>query len=52
MQRSELAKAAAYNLAFAVTNIAGPNVLLKDKDSAYRFTVKRMGPHLPVGSEA
>lgn len=50
LQRSELAKAAAYNLAFALTSIAGPNVLLKDKDSPYRFTAKQMGPHLPVGS--
>ena len=28
--------------------MAGPNVLLKDKDSPYRFTAKQMGPHLPV----
>jgi hypothetical protein len=52
LQRSELAKAAAYNFAFAVTSIAGPNVLLKDKDSPYRFTAKQMGPHLPAGSDA
>jgi hypothetical protein len=50
IKRSELAKAAAYNLAFAVTSIAGPNVLLKDKDSPYRFTAKQMGPHLPDNS--
>jgi hypothetical protein len=52
LQRSELAKAAAYNFAFAVTSIAGPNVLLKDKDSPYRFTAKQMGPHMPAGSAA
>ena len=52
LKRSELAKAAAYNFAFAVTSIAGPNVLLKDKDSPYRFTSKQMGPHLPSGSAA
>ncbi|HEY2655630.1 MAG TPA: HXXEE domain-containing protein [Solirubrobacteraceae bacterium] len=50
LQRSELAKAAVYNFAFAVTSIAGPNVLLKDTDSPYRFTAKQMGPHLPRGS--
>jgi hypothetical protein len=50
IKRSELAKAAAYNLAFAVTSIAGPNVLLKNKDSPYRFTAKQMGPHLPSRS--
>jgi hypothetical protein len=52
LQRFELVKAAAYNFAFAVTSIAGPNVLLKDKDSPYRFAAKQMGPHLPVGSAA
>ena len=50
LKRSELAKAAVYNVAFAATSIAGPNVLLKDKDSPYRFTTKQMGPHLPSGS--
>ncbi|HKP20300.1 MAG TPA: HXXEE domain-containing protein [Thermoleophilaceae bacterium] len=45
LKRSELAKAAAYNFAFAVTSIAGPNLLLKQKDSPYRFTAKQMGPH-------
>jgi hypothetical protein len=52
LQRPELVKAAAYNLAFAITSIAGPNVLLKDKNSPYRFAAKQMGPHLPVGSAA
>jgi hypothetical protein len=40
----------ALNFAFAVTSIAGPNVLLKDKNSRYRFTAKQMGPHLPGSS--
>jgi hypothetical protein len=45
IERSDMAKAAAYNFAFAITSIAGPNLLLKRKDSPYRFTQKQMGPH-------
>ncbi len=47
LKRSDIAKAMALNMAFAVTSIAGPNIALKDKDSPYRFTAKQMGPHLP-----
>jgi hypothetical protein len=50
LKRSDLAKAMALNFAFAVTSIAGPNVLLKDKNSRYRFTAKQMGPRLPGSS--
>jgi hypothetical protein len=52
LKRSELAKAMALNVAFAITSIAGPNVLLKDKDSPYRFTAKQMGPHLPEARDS
>lgn len=52
IKRSDLAKAMVYNFAFALTSIAGPNVLLKNRDSPYRFTEKQMGPHLPGGSAA
>lgn len=52
IKRSELAKAMVYNFAFVLTSIAGPNVLLKNRDSPYRFTAKQMGPHLPNGSAA
>lgn len=45
IKRSELVKAAADNVAFAMTSIAGPNVLLKDKDSSYPFTLEQMGPY-------
>ena len=52
IKRSDLAKAAAYNFAFAVTSIAGPNLLLKDKDSPYRFTAKQVGPYkVTAGAE-
>ena len=51
VKRSDLAKAMAYNLAFALTSIAGPNILLKNKNSPHRFTAKQMGPHLPGGSD-
>ncbi|MGA9875543.1 MAG: HXXEE domain-containing protein [Solirubrobacteraceae bacterium] len=50
IKRSDLAKAMAYNFAFAISSIAGPNILLKNKNSPYRFTAKQMGPHLPSGS--
>ena len=50
IKRSELARAAAYNVGVALTGIAGPNVLLRDKNSPYRWAAKQMGPHLPVGS--
>ncbi len=52
IKRSDLAKAAVYNLAFAISSIAGPNILLKNKNSPYRFTAKQMGPHLPSGPAA
>lgn len=52
IKRSDLTKAMAYNFAFAISSIAGPNVLLKNKNSPYRFTAKQMGPHLPNGTVA
>jgi hypothetical protein len=52
IKRSDLAKAAAYNLAFAISSIAGPNILVKNKNSPYRFTAKQMGPHSPSGPAA
>jgi hypothetical protein len=52
LKRSDLGKAMALNVAFAITSIAGPNVLLKDKDSPYRFTTKQMGPHAGAARRA
>jgi hypothetical protein len=48
LQRADIARAMALNLAFAVTSIAGPNVLLKDEHSPYRFTAKQVGRHGPA----
>lgn len=43
IQRSEWVKAGLFNVAFAVTGVALPNVLLRDKDSPYAFTAKQVG---------
>lgn len=38
-------KAGLYTVAFAATSVAGPNFLLRDKNSPYRFTAKQVGRH-------
>jgi hypothetical protein len=38
-------RAVPYTIAFAVSSIAAPNVLLRDKNSPYRFTDKQVGRH-------
>jgi hypothetical protein len=45
IERSDLARAGAYTVAFAVSSIAAPNVLLSDKNSPHRFTPKQVGRH-------
>ena len=45
IERSDMAGAGGYTVAFAVSSIAAPNVLLSDKDSPYRFTAKQLGRH-------
>lgn len=43
IQRSDMARAGGYMIAFAVSSIAAPNVVLSDKNSPYRFTAKQLG---------
>ena len=43
IERCDMARAGAYTVAFAVSSIGGPNILLKDKNSPYRFTAKQVG---------
>jgi hypothetical protein len=38
-------RAVPYTIAFAASSIAAPNVLLRDKNSRYRFTAKQIGRH-------
>ena len=43
--RGELARAAAYTLAFAALGIGAPLRLLRDEESPYRFTKRQVGPY-------
>jgi hypothetical protein len=43
IERSDLGRAGAYMIAFAVSSIAAPNVVLSNKNSPYRFTAKQLG---------
>jgi hypothetical protein len=43
IERSELARAGVYMIAFAAGSIAAPNILLSNTNSPYRFTVKQLG---------
>ena len=43
--RGELARAAAYALAFAALGIGVPLRLLRDEESPYRFTKRQVGPY-------
>src|SRR5918998_2612828 len=45
LERGELARAAAYTLAFAALGIGAPLRLLRDEESPYRFTKRQMGPY-------
>jgi Protein of unknown function with HXXEE motif len=38
-------KARLYTVAFAISSVAAPNMLLRDKDSPYRFSAKQIGRH-------
>lgn len=38
-----MARAGGYMIAFAVSSITAPNVVLSDKNSPYRFTAKQLG---------
>jgi len=45
IESADLRKAGPYTIAFAAGSIAAPNVLLRDKNSPYRFTPKQVGRH-------
>ena len=45
IERADMARAGAYMVAFAVSSIGAPNILLRDKNSPYRFTAKQVGRH-------
>jgi hypothetical protein len=45
IKAADLRKAGPYTIAFAASSIAAPNVLLRDKNSPYRFTAKQVGRH-------
>jgi hypothetical protein len=43
--RADWRKARIYTIAFAAGSVAAPNVLLRDKNSKYRFTARQVGRH-------
>ena len=45
LERGELARAAAYTLAFAALGIGAPLRLLRNEESPYRFTERQVGPY-------
>ena len=45
LTRGDIAKGAAYTVAFAVVAVAGPNIVGRDKDSPHAFTATQMGHH-------
>jgi hypothetical protein len=52
MTRSEWRKAAVLGGVFFVLGVAAPDVLGRDKNSTYPFTLKQMGPYkVPAGAE-
>ena len=45
IKRSDMGRAGGYMIAFAISSIAAPNVVLSNKNSPYRFTAKQLGRH-------
>jgi hypothetical protein len=45
LTRGDMAKGAAYTVAFAVIGVAGPNLVGKDRNNPHAFTQAQMGPH-------
>jgi hypothetical protein len=45
LERGEVARAAAYTVAFAALGIGAPLMLLRDEESPYRFTERQVGPY-------
>jgi hypothetical protein len=45
LARAEWAAAIAYTVIFAAAGVAGPNLVMHDKNSPYAFTAAQMGHH-------
>jgi hypothetical protein len=45
LTKAEWAAAIAYTVAFAAVGVAGPNIVMHDKNSPYAFTAAQMGHH-------
>lgn len=43
--RADMIKGIAYTVAFAVVGVAGPNIVMHDKNSPYAFTRHQLGHH-------
>lgn len=50
VSRSDMAKGLAYTLAFTVAGVAGPNVVMHDKNSPFAFTRHQLGHHAPTAA--
>jgi hypothetical protein len=45
IEHADWKNARLYTIAFAAGSVAAPNLLMRDKDSPYRFTAKQAGRH-------
>ena len=45
IEHADWRRARMYLIAFAASSVAGPNILMRDKTSPYRFTAKQVGRH-------
>ena len=45
LTKAEWAAAIAYTVIFAAVGVAGPNLVMNDKNSPYAFTAAQMGHH-------
>jgi hypothetical protein len=45
IEKADWRKARLYTLAFTLSSVAAPNLLLRDKNSPYKFTAKQLGRH-------
>lgn len=45
IERADGKRAPFYMIAFAASSVAGPNVVLRHKNSPYAFTAKQVGRH-------
>ncbi|MGH2881414.1 MAG: HXXEE domain-containing protein [Solirubrobacteraceae bacterium] len=45
IEHADWSRARMYMIAFAASSVAGPNIVLRDKNSPYKFTAKQVGRH-------